>query len=89
MTQKELRNLALAFVRDALPFEFEDCIGRVLDKFPEHLQESGKLSDCEVEDLVYSDHYYKNIKDYLLDFVVGKVFMSVEPIPNTSIAIQY
>jgi len=89
MTQKELRNLALAFVRDELPFEFEDCIGRVLDKFPEHLQVSGKLSDYEVEDLVYSDHYYKHIKEYLLDFVVGKVFMSVEPIPNTSIAIQY
>ena len=89
MTQKELRNLALTFVRDELPFEFEDCIGRVLDKFPEHLQESGKLSDYEVEDLVYSDHYYKHIKDYLLDFVVGEGFMSVEPIPNTSIAIQY
>ena len=89
MTQKELRNLALAFVRDELPFEFEDCIGRVLDKFPEHLQVSGKLSDYEVEDLVYTDHYYKHIKDYLRYFVVGKVFMSVEPIPNTSIAIQY
>ena len=40
----------------------------------------------EVEDLVYSDHYYKHIKEYLLDFVVGKVFMSVQSIPNTSIA---
>ena len=86
MTQKELRNLALAFVRDELPFEFEDCIGRVLDKFPEHLQVSGKLSDYEVEDLVYSDHYYKHIKDYLLDFVVGTVFLKVQALPNTSIA---
>ena len=88
MTQKELHNLALAFVRDELPFEFEDCIARVLDRFPEHLQVEGRLSDYEVEDLVYSDHYYKHIKEYLLDFVVGKVFMSVQPIPNTSIAIQ-
>ena len=86
MTQKELRNLALAFVRDELPFEFEDCIGRVLDKFPEHLQVSGKLSDYEVEDLVYSDHYYKHIKEYLLDFVIGKVFLKVQALPNTSIA---
>ena len=86
MTQKELRNLALSFVRDELPHEFEDCIARVLDRFPDHLQEEGCLSDYEVEDLVYSDHYYKHIKEYLLDFVVGKVFMSVEPIPNTSIA---
>ncbi|AII47399.1 hypothetical protein KR49_13470 [Synechococcus sp. KORDI-49] len=88
MTQKELRNLALSFVRDELPFEFEDCIARVLDRFPEHLQVEGRLSDYEVEDLVYSDHYYKHIKEYLLDFVVGKVFMSVEPIPNTSIATE-
>ena len=88
MTQKELRNLAMAFVRDEMPYEFEDCIGRVLDRFPEHLQAEGRLSDIEVEDLVYSDHYYKHIKDYLLDFVVGKVFISVEPIPNTSIATE-
>ena len=88
MTQKELRNLALAFVRDELPFEFEDCIARVLDKFPEHLQESGKLSDYEVEDLVYTDHYYKHIKDYLLDFVVGKVYLKVKALPATSIATE-
>ncbi|MDC2993717.1 hypothetical protein OAZ88_00325 [bacterium] len=88
MTQKELRNLAINFVRQEIPHEFEDCIGRVLDRFPEHLQVEGRLSDIEIEDLVYSDHYYKHIKEYLLDFVVGKVFMSVQPIPNTSIAIQ-
>ena len=86
MNQKELRNLALAFVRDEIPFEFEDCIGRVLDKFPEHLQESGRLSDYEVEDLVYSDHYSRHIKEYLLDFVVGRVFLKVQALPNTSIA---
>ena len=86
MTQKELRNLALTFVRDELPFEFEDCINRGLDRFPEHLQVEGRLSDYEIEDMVYSDHYYRHIKEYLLDFVVGKVFMSVQPIPNTSIA---
>ena len=88
MTQKELRNLAMVFVRDEIPHEFEDCIGRVLDRFPEHLQAEGRLSDIEIEDLAYSDHYYKHIKDYLVDFVVGKVFMSVQQIPNTSIAIQ-
>ena len=88
MTQKELRNLAMVFVRDEIPHEFEDCIGRVLDRFPEHLQAEGRLSDIEIEDLVYSDHYYKHIKDYLVDFVVGKVFMSVQQIPNTSIVIQ-
>ena len=88
MTQKELRNLALAFVRDELPFEFGDCIARVLDKFPEHLQESGKLSDFEVEDLVYTDHYYKHIKEYLIDFVVGKVFLKVQALPTTSIATE-
>ena len=38
MTQKELRNLAMVFVRDEIPHEFEDCIGRVLDRFPKHLQ---------------------------------------------------
>lgn len=88
MTQKELRNLAMVFVRDEIPHEFEDCIGRVLDRFPEHLQAEGRLSDIEIEDLVYSDHYCKHIKDYLVDFVAGKVFMSVQQIPNTSIAIQ-
>lgn len=88
MTQKELRNLAMVFVRDEIPHEFEDCIASVLDRFPEHLQAEGRLSDIEIEDLVYSDHYYKHIKDYLVDFVVGKVFMSVQQIPNTSIAIQ-
>ena len=86
MTQKELRNLAINFVRQEIPHEFEDSIGRVLDRFPEHLQVEGRLSDIEIEDLVYSDHYYKHIKDYLVDFVAGKVFMSVERIPNTSIA---
>ena len=89
MNQKELRNLALAFVRDELPFEFEDCIGRVLDKFPEHLQESGGLSDYEIEDLLYSDQYSRHIKEYLLDFVVGKVFLKVKALPTTSIAVQY
>ena len=89
MNQKELRNLALAFVRDELPFEFEDCIGRVLDKFPEHLQESGRLSDYEIEDLLYSDHYSRHIKEYLLDFVVGNVFLKVKALPTTSIAVQY
>lgn len=89
MNQKELCNLALAFVRDELPFEFEDCIGRVLDKFPEYLQESGRLSDYEVEDLLYSDHYSRYIKEYLLDFVVGKVFLKVKALPTTSMAVKY
>ena len=88
MNQKELRNLAITFVRQEIPHEFEDCIGRVLDRFPEHLQEEGRLSDYEIEDLVYSDHYSRHIKEYLIDFIAGKIFMSVKQIPNTSIAIQ-
>ena len=88
MNQKVLRNLAINFVRQEIPHEFEDCIGRVLDRFPEHLQAEGRLSDIELEDLVYSDHYSRYIKEYLIDFIAGKIFMSVERIPNTSIAIQ-
>jgi len=88
MTQRELRELALNFVRDELPFEFEDCVSRLLDRFPTHLHENGCISDFEAEELVYSDHYINYIKAYLHDFITGKVFMSVQQIPTTSIAIQ-
>ena len=89
MTQRELRESALAFVRHELPYEFEDCITRLLDRFPEHLQTVGALSDIETEDLVYSDHYYKHIKDYLTDFITGKIFVKVKEIPTTSVAVEY
>ena len=83
MTQKELRNLALAFVRDELPHEFQDCIRRVLSGFPDYLKSSGRLSDYEVEDL-FSEHYSRHIKEYLTDFIVGKICVEVKAI-STSI----
>ena len=87
MDKRELRTLALAFVRDELPREFQDCIRRVLSGFPDYLKSSGRLSDYEVEDL-FSEHYSRHIKEYLIDFIEGKIFMSVEQIPGSSIAIR-